>query len=250
MPAASDRTWTACNWVYRARAGSRNLTVGIGLFGFPPNNVSTDGYAQSFTQRISDAVGRVSTALSAAPHGMTMSYVGQQAALVHVNYVNDIPDTSALGVTYVRQRVAPATTPGGLCPVQTDGDLGLIDVGYMYDILNVSISIQRFDNWFTQDDTRRGAWESCDPLLSPTFAPPASTCSKVFDFGSTVAHELLHAITLVHPEDFTPSASLAAHCNDIPSRATICAGPRSYRSERRTLDQYDLSTIATHQGAH
>ena len=113
-------------------------------------------------------------------------------------------------------------------------------------IFSAVIYIERRGDWFTQDDSRRALWEACP---SNGFQP-AYTCAKHEDFGSTFAHELGHAAGFVaHPQDVdghagNNQATTSAKCGIIPSRATMCpSGGEMYRTERRTLDTWDIESL-------
>ena len=251
-PAAGDRSWTGCSWTHRA-ATSPTITVGVAFANaFPPDNVSPDGHAQSFYNRLSEVTTRWGAELGASAHGMSMTYVGRQPADVMVNYQMDVPDAEALGSTRIRRRIDPiAGNHVGSCPPQVSSNTGVlgVELGAIFDIIGAEIFIQRLDTWFTQHDSRRGWWETnCNPL-TVALNPPATTCTKPFDFGSTMAHELGHTLVLRHPYDVA-GGTAAAHCSDIPWRATMCGGPQAFRSERRTLETYDIQTLRTHQASN
>ena len=134
-------------------------------------------------------------------------------------------------------------------------------VNSQWDTGVAQVRINRRADWFTQDNSRRRYWEQACPNGA------VYTCSKWFDFGSTLLHEMLHALVLFHPQSVHahvgasgtdgPQAN-TAHCNSTPAfdgsdDSTICpsggAEPTAetrYESSRRTVSQYDLDTITRH----
>jgi hypothetical protein len=99
-------------------------------------------------------------------------------------------------------------------------------------------------DWFTQDNSRRALWEAC-----PSAGGPAYTCSKTRDAGSTIVHEVGHALGLSHPESVdshigsgTASYSLA-NCGVAGGQASMCTNSGTYRTHRRTLEVWDISSL-------
>lgn len=180
-----------------------------------------------------------------------MSYRGWAPADVVVRYAADIPDSEAVGSTRVRRQMdpAPARTVGLCAPQLSSNTPTLEQTLSNFDVVSAEIFIQQLNVWFTQADTRRRTWENdCNIAFALLlFYPDATTCTKLVDFGSTMAHELGHTFVLRHPTA-VPTGVAAAHCGDVPLRATLCSGPQVYRSERRTLENYDIATVMSHQG--
>lgn len=128
----------------------------------------------------------------------------------------------------------------------------------------VIVDFRARNDWFTQDNSRRGYWESCP-------GGTTYTCSKLFDFGSSATHELGHSLGLVHPQnvdthngasEFNGPQALNAHCNstttyDGSDDSSICPGDgdgssseSKYQSSRRTLSAYDKLALADHEAVN
>ena len=85
------------------------------------------------------------------------------------------------------------------------------------------------DNWFTQGDAYRSAWEDCGRSGGPNWP---YTCGKLYDFEALIAHEFGHAHGLMHPTLIDSTASSLANCGSTTSRATICAATKSSLTHR------------------
>lgn len=112
-------------------------------------------------------------------------------------------------------------------------------------VFTAQIYVTVYTTWFTQDDSRRGYWETQCPAGTGT----SYTCGKLWDVGGTVMHELQHALGFLrHPADAGSAAETAAKCANVPYRATICPSLSvQWRSERRTLEQYDLANMGSQE---
>ncbi|MFA5788197.1 MAG: hypothetical protein WDA71_14635, partial [Actinomycetota bacterium] len=130
----------------------------------------------------------------------------------------------------------------------------------------VRIRIDPRNDWFTQDDSRRSTWEKCsDPSFRAQTTAAGSLkndylCGKLYDFGSTVTHEIGHGLLLYHPQDLdwfdgvlptdSSSASRIAKCfvpaGSYLEQATMCKDSGPWRTEKRTLDTWDGETINKH----
>ena len=192
-----------------------------------------DGVKNSFIDRASDATSRWSPYVAASnPTGNGLQWVGA-GALKYISFLTGSLAPGTLGQAEV----------GSGCTVMhgTKADMpGL-----------VFITIATRPDWFTQDDSRRAHWEGCPgSSYSTTY-----TCQKLYDVGSTMAHELGHAIGLAHPSQVVAdghgsNALILAKCSNVLDQATMCqasdAGPGTYRTHRRTLDGWDTTSVAYH----
>jgi hypothetical protein len=221
------------------------LALGHVRVGFvsPPADGSGDGVVNSFVGRAVNAASRMSTALAAAsPSGHVLSWVGtissaNPAAIAFRVSELDSFGTSVLG--YVAMS-ATCSTMHGTPTVAFPGTL--------YADVDVR------STWFTQDDSRRALWESC-PANGYS---PAYTCSKEYDVGGVMLHELGHALGLGHPEHTdihqfpggnipigSTIAGQIAKCSVANDQATMCAFLSGrYRSHWRTLDSWDTTSLS------
>lgn len=222
----------------RTKTSISPLRVGF-LPGDLPVNGNGDGVINSFTARLSDATSRLNAAMTnqgGQPYG--------------ASYVGLVPNSWALAVR-VRSEVLPsgalglATVNPSSCTVVHGAKVNLASL--------TVVSLATRSDWFVQDDFRRVLWESC-----PTSGYlPTYTCSKVYDAGSVMLHELGHAIGLAHPSQTQTHVSLSgvvdvmalAKCSVVLDQATMCQsgdapGGGAYRSHRRTLDAWDTTSVS------
>ena len=205
------------------------------------SELPVDGYGDnatnSFRDRARDAIGRMSSALAAeSPSGNGLQWVGQVSSTntAHIAFrYRSLPEGSnTVGITRV-----PAS-----CTVVHGTQSAM--PGTVYIDLNVRT------DWFTQGDNRRAWWEGC-----PSRATDASyTCTKRLDAGSVMTHEVGHAIGLAHPRQVDAhigsgnNTLTLADCSDPFDQATMCqagdASPSFYRTHRRTLHIWDVTSIA------
>jgi len=201
-----------------------------------------DGVKNSFVDRMKDTVSRWNAAYNNMGSASDVVWVGVNDEWDIVAQIGS-PTGAYLGVTFI------------------DGGQGC----FVHDTtgnstFSTAIYITSQTWWFTQDDTRRGYWET----ECPTQNPPTYTCTKLYDFGSTFAHELGHAAgVILHPNDVdrqTASGSVAAaECERLDAqgrplwRATMCPTyfgenglplpNQRWRSERRTLHIWDTDSL-------
>jgi hypothetical protein len=155
--------------------------------------------------------------------------------------------TDVLAETYLeRAGDSSFTTNIGVCPDRRPAAHGM---------QAVQIRIAPRNDWFRADDDTTANWENCG---SSTFrAVNSNLCAATVDFGSTVTHELGHALVFYHPQtldeiDTIPvtradSASTQAKCvestNEFAPQATMCSGQGQWRAEQRTLETWDIETM-------
>jgi hypothetical protein len=215
--------------------------VRVGFTNLPTNGTG-DGVVNSLRDRLADATAALDLKLSANnPFGRGLTFVGQASASNPANISIRIAslDTGLLGIARLAESgcaVAVHATPK------------------YYLASNVYVDMATRGDWFTQDNSRRAYWEGCPGRGFVT----TYTCSKTIDFGSVVLHELGHAIGLAHPADVdthlgggSQSFSLAK-CSNVLDQATMCQAGNvggtqyQYRTHRRTLDPWDVTSIAQH----
>lgn len=228
--------WSDCTWQNRSPADTRVRVNSANTF--PPSTVQ-DGVTNSFTNRVSDAVNAWDGTMAANGIAQGVNYVSSgSAAEITIQY--EQRNGQAFGITFTNSN----------CTIHRRANVFMA---------STDIFITPRGDWFTQDNSRRALWEAC-----PTQGGPAYTCSKVFDFGSTMTHELGHAVgwqyhpSNVDAHDGNQDAFGIAQCANIPSRATMCPiaggdGPTSngdYRTERRTTHPWDSATINEHYFVH
>lgn len=216
---------------------------------------------QSFDERYTTALTRWNTALAAAAHGMQFVETADlRTAEVVVSYRTGAlsTDRSYIARADVRLRLTP-TPPTEFdtarCPLQVD-DVDAFPQAF--NLGSAEVLIQSRNDWFTMRDDMRSTWERCGSDQS--FALNVSNlylCSRLYDFGSVMTHELGHILGLHHPQvaaAVAPTAPNEAGC--MPPRsssifqATMCQTTYPHRTEQRTLDAWDVNSIVQHQNVH
>lgn len=113
----------------------------------------------------------------------------------------------------------------------------------------ITVHIAVRSDWFSQDNSRRALWENCPN----TGYSPAYTCSKKFDVGSTMTHELGHSIGLAHPSQTQAHTGTnvmgLAKCAVANDQATMCQNQDAYdsgvhRTHKRTFDGWDHTSAS------
>jgi len=219
--------YIACNWAWYLPQGD----IKVGQKNLPANG-SGDGVVNSFVDRAADATARIDAALvSNDGTGTGATWVGTQSGRNVIFESADIPTAGTLGQT--EMPAACAVIHGALQSMPA----------------TVTITIDTRSDWFTQDDSRRAYWEGCpNSAYSATY-----TCQKIQDVGSTMLHELGHAVGLHHPLEVVSSghgsnAFSLAKCSVVNDQATMCSagdasGSGAYRTHRRTLDGWDTTSL-------
>lgn len=238
--------WTSCNWSWKEAAPDPNIYIrDDGSF---PGDVIRDGVLNSFQGRINDAIAEWSS---------TMANIGLRGRLIRVSSGAQVflhyqtMDNQPFGITF-------ATTDTGVnnCVIHSTTNRT---------VRFADIYVSRRDEWFSQGNDRRALWENC-PYNG---YQPAYTCSKKHDVGSTIAHELGHAIGFIaHPDDIDAHGNAAAvalaECRRVNAngdplwRATMCPSnlapggqaANEYRTERRTLHAWDIESFRQQHSRH
>ena len=242
--AHNDYPWTKCSFEF-TDVGADVFVKKDTVNPFPVNGTG-DGVTNSFTDRIGYGISQWNSKMA---YGGMISYTGLSDD-VRLRY--GTTTTQDFGVT---TWFLDRSGTGASCSVHG---------GSVQQLQYVIVDIRSRSDWFTQDNTRRAYWEGCP-------AGTSYTCSKWFDFGSTITHELGHTLGLMHPQEVDihngESASngtqaLHAHCNsttiyDGSDDSTICpaGGAAStsetrYESSRRTLSAYDVAALARHEAVN
>lgn len=230
--------FSACGW----RAG-KAATVAIDpAFPFP------DG---SYADRLDEAVRRWDAALSTSSRGGGLVRLPEGPADVVVQYRTfDNAGADVLGETYLqRERDADLSPNIGRCPDRQT---------IAYGLKAVEIRINPRSDWFTGPDSATATWQRCaEERFRLT---NGALCDDQADFGSTVIHELGHALVVYHPQtldeidgvatDHSDAASRHARCvettGSFEAQATMCSGQGTWRAEQRTLETWDIETLHRH----
>lgn len=213
-----------------------------GAYPFPGDSVSPDGYQalQSFNNRINGSIGQWDYWARRAPV-RPISLVRSDGVGADIFYeYRDVGDI--LGRAQVTRRsVGTATFSPTFCPVQSTSD---------YEVVRGYAQISSRGDWFTQEDSMRSTWENCDDATFRGRPENAYLCSKNWDVGSTMAHELGHVLGIHHPHQVSGAANTTAKCANYDDQATMCAVTAAWHSARRTLDGWDIESFNEHHRRH
>ena len=228
--------WSSCLW-----PAGKTITVAVDP-AFPlPDAASSD--------RLNEAIVRWDGVLRTSRRAGDVIRVGDGPADVVVQYrpLEGTDTTEVLGETYLeRAGDTGFTTNIGVCPDRRP---------VAYGMQAVQIRIAPRNDWYSGDDNSTANWENCGGSTFRAFNP--GLCAPTVDFGSTMTHELGHALVFYHPQtldqiDGIPvnqadSASAQARCveasGEFPPQATMCSGQGQWRAEQRTLETWDIETM-------
>ncbi|MEW6475906.1 MAG: hypothetical protein AB1679_26920 [Actinomycetota bacterium] len=228
--------WSSCLW-----PAGKAVTVAVDpAFPFPDS---------TYSDRLNEAIVRWDGALRTSRRANSVVRVpdGPADILLQYRQLEGTDTTDVLAETYLaRAGDSGFTTNIGVCPDRKPVAHGM---------QAVQIRIAPRTDWFAADDNSTANWESC---AGSTFrAVNAALCAATVDFGSTITHELGHALVFYHPQtldeiDAIPvnradSASTQARCveasNEFTPQATMCSGQGQWRAEQRTLETWDIETL-------
>jgi hypothetical protein len=227
--------WSSCLW-----PAGKTITVAADP-AFPLPAGASD--------RLNEAIVRWDGVLRTSRRGGDVVRVGDGAADIVVQYraLEGTDTTEVLGETYLeRAGDTGFTTNIGVCPDRRPAAFGM---------QAVQIRIAPRNDWFTGDDNSTTNWQNCGGSTFRAFNP--GLCTPTVDFGSTMTHELGHALVFYHPQTLdqidnipvnrTDSASAQAKCveasGEFPPQATMCSGQGQWRAEQRTLETWDIETM-------
>jgi hypothetical protein len=227
--------WSSCLW-----PAGKTITVAVDP-AFPLPAGASD--------RLNEAIVRWDGVLRTSRRGGDVVRVGDGAADIVVQYraLEGTDTTEVLGETYLeRAGDTGFTTNIGVCPDRRPAAFGM---------QAVQIRIAPRNDWYTADDNSTTNWQNCGGSTFRAFNP--GLCTPTVDFGSTMTHELGHALVFYHPQTLdqidnipvnrTDSASAQAKCveasGEFPPQATMCSGQGQWRAEQRTLETWDIETM-------
>lgn len=228
--------WSSCLW-----PAGKTITVAVDP-AFPLPNAT-------YSDRLNEAIVRWDGVLRTSRRGGDVVRVADGPADIVIQYrALEGNDTSeVLAETYLeRAGDTTFTTNIGVCPDRKPVAHGM---------QAVQIRIAPRTDWFSGDDNSSANWQNCG---GSTFrAVNAGLCAATVDFGSTMTHEMGHALVFYHPQtidqiDGVPvtqadSASSMAKCvessNEFEAQATMCSGQGQWRAEQRTLETWDIETM-------
>jgi hypothetical protein len=227
--------WSSCLW-----PAGKTITVAVDP-AFPLPAGASD--------RLNEAIVRWDGVLRTSRRGGDVVRVGDGAGDIVVQYraLEGTDTTEVLGETYLeRAGDTGFTTNIGVCPDRRPAAFGM---------QAVQIRIAPRNDWYTADDNSTTNWQNCGGSTFRAFNP--GLCTPTVDFGSTITHELGHALVFYHPQTLdqidnipvnrTDSASAQAKCveasGEFPPQATMCSGQGQWRAEQRTLETWDIETM-------
>ena len=228
--------WSSCLW-----PAGKTITVAV-----DPAYPLPDA---TYSDRLNEAIVRWDGVLRTSRRGGDVVRIADGPADVAVQYrtLEGTETTDVLAETYLeREGDSGFTTNIGICPDRKPATYGM---------RAVQIRIAPRSDWFAADDNSVANWQSCGGSTFRAVNP--GLCAASVDFGSTMTHELGHALVFYHPQTLdeidaiavnsADSASTQARCveasNEFDPQATMCSGQGQWRAEQRTLETWDLETM-------
>jgi len=228
--------WSSCLW-----PAGQAITVAVDpAFALPD---------ATYSDRLNEAIVRWDGALRTSRRANSVVRVADGPADILLQYrpLEGADTNDVLAETYLERAGDGAfTTNIGVCPDRKPAAHGM---------KAVQIRIAPRTDWFAGDDNSTGNWENCGGSTFRAVNP--GVCGASVDFGSTITHELGHALVFYHPQtldeiDSVPvnrvdSASTQAKCveasNEFAPQATMCSGQGQWRAEQRSLETWDIETL-------
>lgn len=263
--------WSECSW---EKSLVRVATPTATTLQFPGASTSPDKYLarQSFDDRLNASISQWNTWNSTTRGAYTIRRVAPGDSTTWDVLVRYADVGGALGRAKVMRQ--QDSTYSGSAPYSISDDYLNVcrPISYANDwvLKRGLVDIDRRGEWFTQGDDRRSTWERCDDVGdSPNFGGDTSNaylCSKLWDVGGVMAHELGHTLVLHHPQstdyftsgDGIQAAGVYAECQDYLrlrsdgpfDQATMCAFTYRHHSDSRSLHSWDVETLHYHQSVH
>ena len=228
--------WSSCLWP----AGKTITVAADPAFPLPD---------AAFSDRLNEAIVRWDGVLRTSRRGGNVVRVADGPADVVIQYrpLEGAETSDVLAETYLeRAGDSTFTTNIGVCPDRQPAAHGM---------QAVQIRLAPRTDWFASDDNSTANWENCGGSTFRALNP--GLCAASVDFGSTVTHELGHALVFYHPQtldeidsipvDRADSATATARCveagKEFAPQATMCSGQGQWRAEQRTLETWDVETM-------
>ena len=228
--------WSSCLWP----AGKTITVAADPAFPLPDT---------TFSDRLNEAIVRWDGVLRTSRRGGNVVRIADGPADVVIQYrpLEGADTSEVLAETYLeRAGDSTFTTNIGVCPDRRPAAHGM---------QAVQIRLAPRSDWFASDDNSTANWESCGGSTFRAINP--GLCAASVDFGSTVTHELGHALVFYHPQtldeidaipvDRADSSSATARCveagKEFAPQATMCSGQGQWRAEQRTLETWDVETM-------
>ncbi|HET7685910.1 MAG TPA: hypothetical protein VF062_00975 [Candidatus Limnocylindrales bacterium] len=231
--------WGSCNWENTNYLPDGDIELRAHSY---PGDGWGDGVKNSFNDRITAAINRMDGYLSQAGYVIPYAFYripdGAVGEDILVQQANLLPHWWGLSSTY-------SLNGWSACRMHDAAD---------EPVIWSKVETAFYDHWFTQDDSRRSLWESCQ---ANNFLP-IYTCNKKQDFESILMHEFGHALQLWHPQwvdahqpGLSPDAAAIAACSSPTDRATMCENvAQEYRSSGRTLHAWDRESLRVLETKH